>query len=75
MTLEKLAKWNEDMAVYAEAIGRKDCTKNSLASAAACREAQRGRIVRQSPVLCHSRVLFLHDNAIAETDRLLKECK
>lgn len=66
MTLEELASWHEEMAAYAEAIGRKDCRKNSLAAAAACRELQDKRT---------NDAASDDPNLEAETDRLLKECK
>jgi len=66
MTLEELASWHEDMAAYALAIGRKDCLKNSLAAAAACRELIDKRT---------NDAASDDPNLEAETDRLLKECK
>lgn len=66
MTLEELASWHEDMAAYALAIGRKDCLKNSLAAAAACRE-----LIDKRGGFCD----MCSREIESTTDRLLKECK
>ena len=71
MTLEELASWHEEMAAYAEAIGRKDCRKNSLAAAAACRELQDKR----ANITGYKGKSDTRAELEAETDRLLAECK